>query len=61
MIEIKPIKSERQYQQYLCWLDKMFDKKTKHGAKEREMMRVVLLLIKNYEDEHYAIPFPNSI
>jgi HTH-type transcriptional regulator / antitoxin HigA len=61
MIEIKPIKTKKQYRQYLYWVEKMSDKKIKPGAKERDMLRVVLILIKNYEDEHYAVPFPNSI
>ena len=47
--------------QYLDWVEKMSDKNIKPGAKERDMLRVVLILIKNYEDEHYAVPFPNSI
>ena len=61
MIEIKPIKTKRQYRQYLDWVEKMSDENIKPGAKERDMLRVVLILIKNYEDEHYAVPFPNSI
>jgi len=61
MIEIKPIKTKRQYLQYLDWVEKMSDKIMKPAARERDMLRVVLILIKNYEDEHYAVPFPNSI
>ena len=61
MIEIKPIKTEKQYRQYLDWVEKMSDKIMKPAARERDMLRVVLILIKNYEDEHYAVPFPNSI
>ena len=61
MIEIKPIKTKKQYKQYLDWVDEMSDKKIKPGAKEREMLRVVLILIKNYEDKYYPVPFPNSI
>jgi HTH-type transcriptional regulator / antitoxin HigA len=61
MIEIKPIKTKRQYLQYLDWVEKMSDKNMKPAARERDMLRVVLILIKNYEDEHYAVPFPNSI
>ena len=61
MIEIKPIKTKRQYLQYLDWVEKMSDKIMKPAARERDLLRVVLILIKNYEDEHYAVPFPNSI
>ena|GEM_PF-6721943 len=34
MMEIKPIKTKKQYQQYLNWADEMFDKKVKPGTKE---------------------------
>jgi len=61
MIEIKPIKTKKQYQQYLDWVDEMFDKKIRPGTKEGDLLQVVLILIKNYEDEHYHIPVPDPI
>ncbi len=39
----------------------MFDKKVHLDTKEGELLQVVLLLIKSYEDEHYLIPKPNPI
>lgn len=61
MIEIKTIKTKKQYQQYLDWVDKMFDKKVKPGTKEGDLLQVVLILIKNYEDTHYLVPVPDAI
>src|SRR5690242_192777 len=61
MIEIKPIKTKKQYRQYLDWVDEMFDKKVKPGTKQGDLLQVALILIKNYEDEHYRIPVPDPI
>jgi HTH-type transcriptional regulator/antitoxin HigA len=61
MIEIKPIKTKKQYQQYLDWVDEIFDKKVKPGTKEGNLLQVVLILIKNYEDEYYQVPIPDPI
>ncbi len=53
------IKTEQQYDQALIRLDKIFDAslKTKEG-KEAELL---VLLIENYEDEHYKIEAPDPI
>ena len=60
-MKLKPVKTEREYNAYLVWLDKMFDKKVKPGSTEGEKLQIVLLLIKDYEDKHYSIPAPNPI
>lgn len=60
-MELKIIKTERQYQQYLDWVDKMFDKKVKLSSPEGEKLQIVLLLIKQYEDSHYPVPAPDPI
>jgi len=61
MIELKPIKTKKQYQEYLGWVDKMFDKKIKKGTTEGNLLEVILILIKSYEDRHYIIPLPDPI
>ncbi|MEO8172410.1 MAG: hypothetical protein ABI581_04980 [Sediminibacterium sp.] len=61
MMELKIIKTKKQYDQYLDWVDKMFDKKVKRASPEGEKVQVALLLIKQYEDAHYAIPVPDPI
>jgi len=60
-MELKIIKTKKQYREYLDWVDKMFDKKVKPGAPEGEKLQVALLLIKQYEDANYPIPVPDPI
>lgn len=60
-MELKIIKSKKQYEAHLDWVDEMFDKKVKPNATEGEKLNVALLLIKKYEDEFYSIPVPDAI
>ncbi len=61
MLSLKPVKTKKQYQEYLNWADEMFNKKVKKGTTEGDMLQIVLMLIKHYEDEHYVIPVPDAI
>ncbi len=60
-MELKVIKSEEQYQEYLTWVDELFDKQVKPDTKEGEMLQVALVLIKQYEDANYPVPMPDPI
>jgi HTH-type transcriptional regulator/antitoxin HigA len=60
-MKLKPIKTKKEYQQYLDWVDEQFDKKIKANSPEGEQLQIALLLIKHYEDEHYPIPTPDPI
>ncbi len=60
-MELKIIKTKRQYQEYLDWVDRMFDRKVKPHTPEGEKLQVALLLIKQYEDAKYPIPVPDPI
>lgn len=60
-MELQIIKSKKQYQEYLDWVDGQFDKKVKSGSPEGEKVQVALLLIKHYEDVHYPVPVPDPI
>jgi HTH-type transcriptional regulator/antitoxin HigA len=60
-MELKIIKSKKQYQEYLDWVDKQFDKKVKPDSPQGEKVQVALLLIKQYEDLHFSIPIPDPI
>lgn len=60
-MQLKIIKTKKDYESYLDWVDKMFDKKIKTNTPEGEKLQIALLLIKQYEDEHYPIPFPDPI
>lgn len=60
-MELKIIKTKKQYQEYLDWVDRIFDKKVKPNTPEGEKLQVALLLIKQYEDANYPIPVPDPI
>lgn len=60
-MELKIIKTKKQYLAFLNWVDDMFDKKVKPNTPEGEQVQVALLLIQQYEDVHYPIPYPDPI
>ena len=59
MMNIKPIKSEYDYQEALQRLDELFDAKI--GTSESDEADILALLIDNYENEHYPIDAPDPI
>lgn len=60
-MELKIIKTKKQYHEYLDWVDKQFDLHIKPDSREGEKVQVALLLIKQYEDVHYPVPVPDPI
>lgn len=60
-MELKIIRSEQQYEEYLDWVDRQFDKKVKPDSPNGEKVQVALLLIRQYEDEHHPVPMPDPI
>ena len=58
---LKIIKSEIEYQKYLDWVDEMFDNNVSPESPDGEKLQVVLLLIRQYEDQHYPVPKPDPI
>ena len=60
-MELKIIKTKKQYEQYLDWVDVQFDNKVKANTPLGEKLQVALLLIKQYEDANYPIPLPDPI
>ena len=60
-MELKIIKTRKQYQEYLDWIDKKFDGKVKTNSPEGEKLQVALLLVKQYEDANYPVPLPDPI
>jgi HTH-type transcriptional regulator / antitoxin HigA len=60
-MKLKIIKTQKEYESCLEWVDEMFDKKVKPNGKEGEALQIMLLLIKQYEDLHYPIPKPNPV
>jgi len=60
-MKLKVIKTKKEYQAYLHWVDEMFDQKVAPNSPEGEEVQVALLLIKQYEDVHFPIPYPDPI
>ena len=58
-MNIKPIKTEEDYQAALNRLDKIFDAKI--GTKESDEADILGLLIDDYENIHYPIEAPDPI
>jgi HTH-type transcriptional regulator/antitoxin HigA len=58
-MKIKILKNERSYNAALKRADEIFDAKpnTPHG----EELALLLLVIKDYEDKHHAVPLPDAI
>ncbi|MFA9205182.1 MAG: type II toxin-antitoxin system HigA family antitoxin [Burkholderiaceae bacterium] len=60
-MELKIIKTKKQYKQYLDWVDVQFEHKVKSTTPQGEKLQVALLIIKQYEDANYPIPLPDPI
>ncbi|HBB92556.1 MAG: transcriptional regulator [Bacteroidetes bacterium GWF2_49_14] len=60
-MKLKIIASNREYEQYLEWVDQLFDKRVSPDSPEGEQLQVALLLIKDYEDKHFPVPRPDPI
>ncbi|MFI5139979.1 MAG: type II toxin-antitoxin system HigA family antitoxin [Sphingobacteriales bacterium] len=60
-MELQIIKTEKEYEYLLEWIDTQFDLNIDPESKEGGNLQIALLLIKQYEDLHYVIPFPDPI
>ena len=60
-MELKIIKTKKEYEQCLDWVDAQFDNKVKSNSPQGEKLQVALLLIKQYENANYPIPLPHPI
>ena len=58
-MEIKPIKTENDYNQALERLEVIFD--AKRGSSEGDELEVLGILIDQYENEHFPIGMPDPI
>jgi HTH-type transcriptional regulator / antitoxin HigA len=58
---LRVIKTKKEYLAYLNWVDELFDTKISPESPEGEKLQVALLLIKQYEDAHFPIPYPDPI
>ena len=58
-MKIKPIKTEKDYEQALVRLEVIFDADS--NSKEGDEAEILSLLIENYENQHYPIEAPDPI
>jgi HTH-type transcriptional regulator / antitoxin HigA len=58
-MEIRPIKTKKDYQSALARLELIFD--AKKNSKEGDELEILSILIEKYEDEHFPIGFPDPI
>lgn len=60
-MDLKIIKTEKHYQELLDWIDSQFNLLPIPESAEGQKLQIALLLIKQYEDEHYQVPSPDPI
>ncbi|WP_375655408.1 MULTISPECIES: type II toxin-antitoxin system HigA family antitoxin [unclassified Bartonella] len=60
-MNIKPIRTERDYQEALEIVSAMFDKQPEVNTPEFDRMKTLVLLIEAYEAEHYPVSPPHPI
>lgn len=58
-MNIKPIKSEKDYEKALQRLELIFD--SKRGTNEGDELEILSILIDKYENENFPIGFPDPI
>ena len=57
-MDIRPIRTKKDYQLALARLELIFD--AKKNSKQGDELKILSILIEKYEDEHYAIGKTNS-
>ena len=58
-MNLKPIKTKKDYQEALGRLEIIFD--SKKGTKEGDELEILGILIEQYENEHFPIDLPDPI
>lgn len=58
-MEIKPIKTKRDYAAALKEVERLFD--AKPGTADGDRLEVLTALISVYEEKHHSVPLPNPI
>jgi len=58
-MEIKPIKTETDYETTIGEIERLLD--AKPGSAEADRLDVLTTLVEAYEEKHYAIPLPDPI
>ena len=59
IIEVKPIKTEKDYEDALAEIERLFD--AKPGTLDGDHLEILTTLVEAYENQHYAIPLPDPV
>jgi HTH-type transcriptional regulator/antitoxin HigA len=59
MVEIKPIRTEADYEAALAEIEQLFE--AVPGTLEGDRLEVLTTLVEAYEEKHYPIPLPDPI
>ena len=57
--ELRPIRSEAIYSEYLAIIDELVD--CVENSEEEELLELVSILVENYEAKHYPIDAPDPL
>lgn len=58
-MNIKPIRTKKDYEQALARLEVIFD--SKKGTDEGDELEILGMLIENYENENFPVGFPDPV
>ncbi len=58
-VKLRPIKSKKQYKEYLGIIDKLVD--CRENSKEEELLELVAILVADFESKIYPIEPPDPI
>ena len=58
-MELKPIRSEAEYEQALAEIERLFDAET--GSAEGDRLDMLTILVETYEKSRYGLPKPDPI
>ncbi|HEX5170464.1 MAG TPA: helix-turn-helix domain-containing protein [Cyclobacteriaceae bacterium] len=58
---VKPIKSNRQYEEALARVYALMQRNIKRKSKDADELEILSILIKEYESERFPVPKPNPL
>lgn len=61
MAKLKPIKSERQYEEALARIYALMQENLTPKSKDSDELEVLSILVKEYEAAHYPVPKPTPL
>ena len=59
IIEVKPIKTEKDYEDALAEIERLFD--ARPGTADGDRLEILTTLVEAYENQNYAIPLPDPV